>query len=189
MEAMTWDELWCENPRAFNQWPETELVRWASTLDPGSKVLEVGCGSGCNLRALQSFDLDPWGVDIAEEAVRRCTGLRKPSQVKVGSAVELPFPDSEFDAVADVQCLQHLASDQLPKAYSEIHRVLKPHGQFFEMALCVGMEHFPALQFNRNTGRESWLNDAGFKVTDDGLSTRLYHRRPYAYRVLECERV
>lgn len=176
-----WDALWREDPEAFHQWPENELVRWASMLKSGSKVLEVGCGNGANLRALKSFDLNVWGIDVAKEALLASPSLWYGCEVKVGSAVELEFPAESFDAVADVQCLQHLASDELPKAYAEIARVLRPGGRFFTMHLANGAECYPKLSFVRFN--ELAVLKAGFRVlgagsigrgwnNEDGLSYR-----------------
>ncbi len=142
-----WEAQWRDNGERFNVWPNEELVRWASTLERGSRVLEVGCGSGANLWALESAGMDAWGVDVAEEALRRSEDASWASQVKLTSACELTFPDESFDAVCDVQCFQHLAQDELPLAYKEAARVLKPGGRFFEVFLTAGQENFPELTF------------------------------------------
>ncbi len=142
-----WDQLWSLNGYRFNAWPNEDLVRWASTLDRGSRVLEVGCGSGANLRALESFGMKVWGVDVAEPAVLAAGSFSASLQVKLGSAIELEFPSESFDAVCDVQCFQHLAQEDLPRAYSEAARVLKHHGQFFEVFLIGGQRRYPDLAF------------------------------------------
>ncbi len=184
-----WDAQWRNNGAAFNHWPNEELVRWASSLESGSRVLEVGCGQGANLWALQSFDLDPWGVDIAEEAVRRSAGAPWASQVKVGSVIELEFPSESFEAVCDIQCFQHLPQDELTLAYREAVRVLKRGGRFFQVSLEKGQEHFPELQFNRYAGCSPWVKGAGLVVLDDGWTERYRRHRLYRYRVVEAERV
>ncbi len=157
-----WDLLWKTEPEAFHQFPENELVRWASALAPGSKVLEVGCGNGANLYALKRLGMECWGIDLAREALLASPSLWHGTEVAIGSATELQFPSFSFDAVADVQCLQHLASDDLPKAYSEIARVLKVGGRFFSMHLTYGDTRYPKLRFCRPSIRA--LEDAGFVV-------------------------
>ncbi len=182
-----WDLLWKENPGAFYGWPNEDLVRWASSLESGSRVLEVGCGQGANLWALQSFDLDPWGVDIAEEAVRRSAGAPWASQVKVGSVIELEFPSESFDAVCDVQCFQHLAQDELPLAYKEAARVLRPGGRFFEVFMLAGQQHFPDLRFCEFD--QAPIEAAGLMHTHSGWMERSWGGRLYSYQFVECERV
>ncbi len=142
-----WNAQWREHGDAFNSWPNEDLVRWASTLERGSRVLEVGCGSGANLWALESAGMDAWGVDVAEEALRRSQGASWGSQVKLTSACELTFPDESFDAVCDVQCFQHLAQDELLFAYKEVVRVLESGGRFFEVFLIGGQVRYPELSF------------------------------------------
>ncbi len=146
-----WDEQWRENGEKFNRWPSTDLVRWASTLKPGSRVLEVGCGAGPNLLALESFGMEAWGVDVSSEAAKAAESLLEASRAVVlapVSATELPIADGYFDAVCDVQCFQHLAHQaELQFAYTEAARVLKPGGRFFELFLAQGQERYPDLSF------------------------------------------
>ncbi len=182
-----WDQQWRENRDAFNHWPNEELVRWASTLERGSRVLEVGCGSGANLRALESFGMKVWGVDVAEPAVLAAGTASL--QVKLGSAIELSFPSESFDAVCDVQCFQHLPTEDLTLAYREAVRVLRRGGRFFQVSLEKGQEHFPELAFNLYAGCSPWVKGAGLVVLDDGWTERYRRHRLYRYRVVEAERV
>ncbi len=191
-----WDQLWKEDPEAFHTWPENELVRWASTLAPGSKVLEVGCGNGANLRALKGFGHDPWGVDISTAAYgaflasEAFPAVSHANVITPVSATHLPFASFTFDAVADVQCLQHLASDDLPRAYGEIARVLKPGGRFFSMFLTAGQEFFPDLRFTPFSWRP--VDAADFDLVWAGKIERSYSGknwdRYYAYQVTELEK-
>jgi len=49
-----------------------------------------------------------------------------------GSASDIPHPDSSFDAVVAIQCLEHWheKGSELDKGLAEILRVLKPGGRF-----------------------------------------------------------
>ncbi len=143
---MNWDALWKQG--GFNRWPNEDLVRWASTLESGSSVLEIGCGNGANLQALEELGLEVWGVDLSVEALEASVPLRRASREAPVTATDLPFFDGEFDAVCDVQCFQHLAQEELPYAYKEAARVLKPSGRFFELFLGQGQERYPDLSFS-----------------------------------------
>ena len=180
-----WNALWRSQGHAFNQWPNEDLVRWASTLERGSRVLEVGCGNGANLRALQSFGLQAVGCDIAEEALLAAAGLSEALELKLTPACELSFPDESFDAVADVQCLQHLASaEEQFQAYREIHRVLKPGGRFFGVFLVAGQEHFPDLGFSEFYF-PSMVQTFGFDA-EFGSLRRNWHGQFYAYALVDA---
>jgi predicted TPR repeat methyltransferase len=39
-------------------------------VNPGSTVLDVGCGSGLHFNALQALDLHPIGVDVSFDQLR-----------------------------------------------------------------------------------------------------------------------
>lgn len=72
-------------------------------LDDGSRVLEVGCGSGIGTMALRSLGMNPWVMDIDRCEV--CQGLRAgaldPRRTFVLDARLLPrfFSTESFDAV------------------------------------------------------------------------------------------
>ena len=76
-------------------------------LQPGMRVLDVGCGQGADafeLAASVGPDGLVTGVDFSEllitEAVRRGADRGLPVKFEVGDAQALRFPDSSFDAVA-----------------------------------------------------------------------------------------
>ncbi len=105
--------------------------------DPGSSVLEIGCGVGAQLRLLASRHPRTrfWGVDISLAciaAARRHLAKQIDSgQVSVshGDGRSLPFPDAMFDSVVIFFVLEHVPE---PLAViHEAHRLLKPGGVFF----------------------------------------------------------
>ncbi len=85
-----------------------------------ARTLEVGAGSG----QLQDLVDDYTGLDIAKSAARF---FHKP--FVLGSALDLPFGDSTFDAVWTVWTLEHVPDPE--KAMREIRRVTKPGGMIF----------------------------------------------------------
>lgn len=98
----------------------------------GKKVLEIGLGYGTFGELLASRGADYHGLDIApgsvammEERLRRL-GKNLDGRVLQASALELPFEDARFHHVYTIGCLHH--TGDLPKAVSEVHRVLKPGG-------------------------------------------------------------
>lgn len=113
-------------------------------LRPGMKVLDLGCGEGRHLRALQTMPgLETFGLDLGEEEVQRTSkslaefatypaeaGGASPDAgpylILRGSGYELPFADGELDCVIISEVLEHLHEDD--RALDEIHRVLKPGG-------------------------------------------------------------
>jgi len=97
----------------------------------GDCVLDIGCGSGMDL-FLSGTKVGPEGkaigVDFLEDMVSRGSALAKKYKREnvqfVYSPVEcMPFMPNSFD-IAISNCVLNLVPDK-PKAFKEIHRVLK----------------------------------------------------------------
>jgi len=97
-------------------------------LQPGHKVLDIGCGKGFLvydfMQALPGLEVA--GVDISEYAIANARDEVKPF-VKVSNATELPFPDRTFDLVVSINTLHNLYIYHLKKALQEIERVCRAH--------------------------------------------------------------
>ena len=90
------------------------------------RVLDLGCGSG--------RDLIPWGVVPSDEVTgldidgSRLPAARMNFPVRnfvCGVGESLPFKDQSFDCVISGVALPYM---NIPKALSEIHRILVPGG-------------------------------------------------------------
>ena len=113
-------------------------------------VLDVGSGIGGPARFLAAtFGCKVTGVDLSQPFVdgarylTQRTGQIDRVTFEVGSALELPLPDSSFD----VALLQHVAMNIQDRAglYHEIHRVLHKGGTFatYDIVLRSGDPHYP----------------------------------------------
>jgi SAM-dependent methyltransferase len=96
---------------------------------PQGNILDVGCGTGFMLEALQTeWDSkgEIWGIDIAEAAVQVCheKGL---NQVRQGVLGNNALPADYFDLVMFLDMIEHLEQD-LPALHQAKH-YLKPQGQ------------------------------------------------------------
>ena len=78
----------------------------AQMVEPGSRVLDVGCGEGDLLRLLESRGVDGRGIELSREGVNRC--VAKGLAVVQGDAdTDLAnYPDDAFDYVILSQTLQ-----------------------------------------------------------------------------------
>lgn len=95
------------------------------------KVLEIGVGLGADHQRFAEAGADLWGIDLTERAVehtrRRLIACGLSSQLSVGDAESLWFPDESFDRVYSWGVLHH--SPDTPKAVAEVWRVLKTGGK------------------------------------------------------------
>jgi len=104
----------------------------------GSKVLDVGCGTGLSLRALQfpGQNARLFGVDFSHTmAVQTREALgASVARLSLADARHLPFPDGTFDMVYSTRFI-HQFADKKP-VFDELRRVTKPDGlvvvEFYE---------------------------------------------------------
>src|SRR5262245_32962409 len=103
-------------------------------LNPGDRVLDVGCGIGGATRYLATMGCRVTGVDLtpdyiaaAGELARR-TGLAGRIDYRVASALAMPFEDSAFDAAITLHAAMNIQNRA--GLYREVARVLKPGAVF-----------------------------------------------------------
>src|SRR5262249_30947528 len=93
-------------------------------------VLDVGCGTGANLIALNGVAAKLAGIDFAPEAVRFCR-TRGLACTAVASALMIPFGAESFDVVVSCDVLCHSSIRDKSVVLREMHRVLRTGGLVF----------------------------------------------------------
>ncbi|MFM1932161.1 MAG: hypothetical protein RL226_1464 [Bacteroidota bacterium] len=118
------------------------------TYDHCKDVLDVGCGTGRNLRFLASKGAIVSGIDRNAETVLLAEKtIREIPEARLGSflcteADQLPFESESFDLVICNALLHFSASENhFMKILKECFRVLRPGGYFFaRTASDIGIE-------------------------------------------------
>ncbi|RKZ27901.1 hypothetical protein DRQ26_02255 [bacterium] len=90
------------------------------------KILDVGCGSGLNLKFFSSKELELYGIDISFRALRLSREVVPDAAVTVADGQTLPFKDNAFDYITLLGVLEHFPEPR--EGLSEINRVLKKDG-------------------------------------------------------------
>ncbi|WP_375290110.1 class I SAM-dependent methyltransferase [Qipengyuania sp.] len=114
---------------SFGQAPSRHLDCFLDRLEPGARVLELGCGAGRDSARIleRGFDLDATDGTPAMAAKAR-ERWDIPARV-------MRFEDLDaigaYDAVWAHACLLHVARRDLPSVLSAIHRALRPGGWHF----------------------------------------------------------
>ncbi|HET9492910.1 MAG TPA: methyltransferase domain-containing protein [Chloroflexia bacterium] len=117
----------------------------------GQSVLDVGGGLGGAARVLAAeFGCRVTVLDLTKEYCRAGEmltariGLGDQVTFKVGSALDMPFPDASFDVVWTQHSSMNISNKE--RLYSEAHRVLRPGGRLALHEVMAGPEqpiHFP----------------------------------------------
>lgn len=104
----------------------TDVVRQiAAFVGSKSSILEVGCGAGQNLRALEALvpGVTCFGIDPSPVAIQRAQALAPHHGLEVATADGIPF-DGPFDVVFFGFCLYLCDRVLLHKTVAEADRVL-----------------------------------------------------------------
>ncbi|KAM9833023.1 phosphoethanolamine methyltransferase isoform 1-T1 [Syngnathus typhle] len=111
-------------------------------LQPGQKVLDVGCGiGGGDFYMAKTFGVEVLGFDLSENmvdiAIERALTERLPSvEFEVADATKRSFPEGSFDVIYSRDTILHI-TDKLA-LFKRFHSWLKPGGQLLISDYCCG---------------------------------------------------
>lgn len=108
---------------------------FAETARP--RILDAGCGTGMNLKALSRDDWEVSGVD-ASEAALELARRRGTFPLRRAFLEALPFPDASFDLIYSMDVVYMLTRPRLEAALSGFHRILKPGGRLMLHSATLG---------------------------------------------------
>jgi SAM-dependent methyltransferase len=143
-----------------------QLLLRRARLQPGSLVLDAGCGSGQALAALR----DTWrvlGIDISQVAVEFCRSKGMDLSV-VGDITALPLRSGALDAALSLDVFEHLDDDAA--AARSLLDATRPGGVLVTTVPALPWlwsEHDIALQHRRRYTSKTLralLENAGWKV-------------------------
>ena len=167
------------------------LIRDGTQLQPGTRLLEVGCGVGAVLAVLgQEFlGLRLTGVDIEPKQLEFARSHLERSGVDAtlvqADALALPFGDGSFDHVWMMWFLEHIADP--PGVLGEARRVLVPGGAITAIEVDYSTARTkpstPAIEelframvqgmaasgwSDAGTRLPGWLRESGFRAINEG---------------------
>ena len=119
-----WREEIVGDPR--REW-EDEL---AARLEPGARLLELGCGGGSpeTKRLAERFAVT--GVDISPRQVERARAAIPEAEFVCADFTELELPAGSFDAVCSFYVFNHVPRERLAPLLVNTHRWLRAGGWF-----------------------------------------------------------
>jgi SAM-dependent methyltransferase len=119
------------------------LERILRELGNAARVLDVGCGTGDQLRICRDLRLSVVGVEPSSSLRGVAQQLNPEVPVIDGTIMSLPFEDESFDFAYSIEVLRYFAAADRLGAYREVLRVLKPGSRFvFTMANRYALDGF-----------------------------------------------
>lgn len=108
------------------------LLREGIVRKAAGNVLEIGIGTGLNLRHYSRNVKKITGIDPSADFLEICAERARESHITInlvqGRAEQMPFSDHEFDTVVTTWTLCSINDIRL--ALNEVRRTLKPCGKF-----------------------------------------------------------
>jgi 2-polyprenyl-3-methyl-5-hydroxy-6-metoxy-1,4-benzoquinol methylase len=100
----------------------------AATRDERIRVLDIGCGTGSLLRALEEAGgFDVWGLELSDYAAARARNTTQ-ARVVVGDVLAADLQGATFDVINATEVIEHLRD---PLAFfRRVKSLLRPNGLF-----------------------------------------------------------
>jgi len=99
---------------------------------PGSRILEVGCGSGRDAAFLLSRGYEIVATDASPSMIAEAVRLHPELEGRLiwhGLPGPLPFNDGSFDGAFTMALLMHLSREAIALSFREVARVIRPGGR------------------------------------------------------------
>jgi ubiquinone/menaquinone biosynthesis C-methylase UbiE len=119
-----WKKYADENESRYNEEFAKYVKNLASSLPGVQSILEIGCGTGIDLRLFpNTFQLH--GIDLNEHALEIAKEKLSSANFQKGNITKLPFEDSSIDFIFTHGLMNYLDDDVLEKGIAEMYRVSK----------------------------------------------------------------
>jgi malonyl-CoA O-methyltransferase len=149
------------------------LVREAISKSGASTVLDAGCGKGRYLKNLkQDFpNLALHGVDLSENVL---SFVPKGIDIRVGSLLNIPFPDDSLDIVFTCEALEHAV--YIEGAIQELARVIRSGGTL--VIIDKNLENTGEMQIE---AWEQWFSEDEITeiLRNEGFTVTVHRNIPY----------
>ncbi|GLI03747.1 class I SAM-dependent DNA methyltransferase [Phytohabitans aurantiacus] len=130
------------------------LAAFAEIAGAGGRVADVGCGPGRVTTLLHDLGLDAYGMDLSPGMLAVARKTYPHLLFEEGTMSALDVVDGELAGIVAWYSIIHIAPDQRPAVFAELHRALAP-GAPLLLAFQVGDE---ALRVSEALGHEVALD-------------------------------
>ncbi len=141
----------------------------------GSRILDLGCGTGDIAIWLARQGYEAYGIDIAPSAIawaiEKASSQTAQVQFTVGSVLDLvPYGDSRFHLVVDGRCLHCIIGGDRAAVLSSIYRVLQPGGGFLVQSMCGDVLEKSSIRTNFDADSRCTISPEGFATRYIGVA-------------------
>jgi len=161
-----------------------ELVARKLGLEPGMRLLDVGCGwGGMVMHAASQYGVKALGVTLSAQQAEwgqraiKAAGLSELAEVRHMDYRDVP--ETGFDAVSSIGLTEHIGKAQLPEYFGFLHGKLKPGGRLLNHCITRPDNHEPARRrggfINRYVFPDGELEGPGYLISqmhDAGFEVR-----------------
>ncbi|MCK0089640.1 cyclopropane-fatty-acyl-phospholipid synthase family protein [Rhodococcus sp. F64268] len=122
------------------QHDKVDLVCRKLGLEPGMRLLDVGCGWGAMaLHAAQHYGVDVLGVTLSAEqrdfAQARIAAAGMSDRIEIRLQDYRDIDETPFDAISSIGMSEHVGATKLPTYAQHLHELLVPGGRLLNHAI------------------------------------------------------
>ena len=115
------------------------LEGFAARVNGTGRVCDLGCGPGHVARYLHDRGVDIFGVDLSPGMLEQARKLNSNIEFQQGNMLALDVEDGAWAGIIAFYSIVHIPRAEVPQAFREMQRVLKPGGFLF-LAFHLGDE-------------------------------------------------
>jgi cyclopropane-fatty-acyl-phospholipid synthase len=136
--SMNYSSAWFEGdldrPLKDAQWAKVRRALRMAGVQPGDRVLEIGCGWGALAEAAtMEFGAHLTGVTLSTEqlafAQKRLQGLQRAEQSDLRLQDYRDIDDGPYDAICSIEMIEAVGQAYWPTYFQNMARLLKPGGR------------------------------------------------------------
>jgi len=144
-----------------------ETIARYTNLNPSSTILDIGCGSGLMLNALEGLG-NTSGMDMSDDAIQFSQEIFRGGIRKGYLPDNVPFPENQFDLITALDVIEHIDDDV--QSLKTIKELLTATGTAIipVPAYMVLWSHFDEINEHKRrytlTELKNKLEQAGFRI-------------------------
>lgn len=157
--------------------PQSDMSAFLSTLPPGAKILDAGCGNGRDMAEMMRKGYQVSGFDASGEMVRmakeRTDGNANLRQMRFSEFEDAP---DTWDGIWAMASLVHVEMDELPDVVNRMMRSLKPGGTLFAALKAGDMSNVAPdgrrmMRVNEETVRAAFVSGGDLRISKREIMT------------------